>query len=234
MNTQILNKSGITQSDKTEEPEKIGDNDIFALFEKPEENIDNSNNQASTEIEQIGSQTTKSQKEILPLEKDLFKQKQFFRRLCYAPIWKLDTITNPSELIFVAELNSNFLLKIETGIHRMYQDSLKDFVTIRVFDMDKRVELKQISKTIHRSRFFADSDEQRTVIAYVDSLPLHFGFRPLCSRCNQQFDLINPMNRNSLPFWAHSTRKNNGKSETKPECRQSEVLWGEFPNVDNR
>lgn len=211
----------------------IKDNsEILAFFEESGESDQDS---AITAVEQI-SQKRQAESEPKTIAQDLFKQKQFFRRLCYEPVWTIDSITNPSELIFSAQLASNFLLKLETGIHRIFQESLKDYIILKIFDLDKGVELKQVSQVKHRATFFTEIEQQRKFIAFVDGLPLHFAIRPECAKCGVTFDLINPMSRNDMPFWAHSTRKSK-KLEVqsdRPACRNSESLWGEFPNTDNR
>lgn len=170
------------------------------------------------------------------LSTDFYRQRRFFTRLCYAPVWQIDETTNPAELIFAARLPSGMLLRLETGLHRSFQESLRDHLVLKVFDLNKKVELKQITQIIHRQNFFENLAAHRNFITFVDSLPLYFAVRPVCRGCSAEFDLINPTNHRMLPFWAHSFRRRmQTKTESSSEpaatkhCHGQRQLWGEFP-----
>ena len=165
----------------------------------------------------------------------IFDQKRFFKWLCYSPVWKIDELSNPCELVFSALLPSSFLLKLETGLHNNFQESIQSFFSIKVFDLEKKVELKQLTRVIFRTEFFAERRERLKVVSFVDALPLYFAMRPVCPHCSRQMNLINPMNIRQMPFWAHTVSiKDTSGQKKSATCFYKQSLWGDFPNLDER
>lgn len=160
------------------------------------------------------------------------EQRQFFKRLCYEPIWEIDNVTNPSELIFAARLGSGFLLKLETGLHRSYPEIVKSFFTIKVFDLVKSVELKQLTKIFYRNEFFSNKKERKAGIKLVDSLPVYFAVRPVCPHCRREMILINTIKLSQMPFWAHPFPAKAAETESI-KCGYKQSLWGDFPVLIN-
>ena len=200
----------------------------------------NSNN-STNEINRLFERNNGSAKRFKPTSKEtslktrIFEQKRFFKWLCYEPVWKTDLLANPGQLIFSAVLASNFLLRVETGLHQIYQESVHSFFSVKVFDVEKKMELKQISKVIFRDDFFDSHQEKPALVKFVDTLPLYFAVRPTCPHCASPMNLINPLKASQMPFWAHTVLFKQTEGQSKPPtCLYKQAIWGDFPNIRER
>jgi hypothetical protein len=184
-------------------------------------------NMTSSEIPTVQTKSPKEQQiEAIQAEK------LFFKRLCYPPVWGLDKLTDPSGLIYSAILPSKMMFRIETGLHRTYNDKTSDYIVLKIFDLRKKVELTQVRKTLCRTTFFANKREQSEFIQLVDSLPTGFSVRPMCKICDKELDLINPLSPAKFPFWGHASSL--AKNKGGKNCFYKQNLWGDFPNLDER
>lgn len=214
------------------------DLDLLALFDDEPEPFDFE--QSATGSSEQG---TPKQEKTLSVEARIKYWKDFFRHLCYDPVWKLDDLSEPSAYRFAAHIKeSEFLLQINTGMHRKYAELNSPYFYVKIYDLRKRVEIKQLEYTESLAVFFDDKKEMKRFIKFIDSLPLQFASRPKCPHCGVELDLINPQKLSQKPFWAHSFRERDrlkgikaevdpAKETAKEKCVYVQSLLGLTPNI---
>lgn len=216
------------------------EDDLLAIFE--EMPAEDSKRTVEAQGNKILSSEYLTEKKVSEEAKIRYR-KDFFRHLCYEPIWKLDEMSEPSAYRFAAHIpGSEFLIQVHTGMHRKYTDILSPYFTVKIYDLRKKVEVKQLEYVGLLEDFFADKAEIKNFIKFIDSLPLQFAARPKCPQCGDELDLINPQKISQKPFWAHSFKERERlKNKTegidansavpKEKCVYVQALLGLAPNI---
>ena len=172
------------------------------------------------------AQNQKSSKKEQSLESQIKYQKELLANLCYAPVWR-ETVGDRGALIYEAQLPSDFLFRLETNLCAESSTALGDELVIKIFDKQKRCELKQLRIVKDRNALFQNFEEKRRLIRYVDKLPINFAVRPDCVKCKKPMQLVNPVNLKSLPFWGHTVGLT---ADSKIRvCNHRRAICGEIP-----